>query len=77
MTFGLSRDDVGRFLPTYLKHGLLESDPFQSIDEAGVGQLVKMSALAAKEYYSANGKGTETCCMCVVIFFENIFFIEV
>ncbi len=42
MTFGYSRDDVNTFLPDYLRHELLEGDPFQSIDQAGVGALVKM-----------------------------------
>ena len=43
MTFGFSRDDIGGFLPDYLKKGVLEADPFQTIDQAGVGQLIKMS----------------------------------
>lgn len=42
MTFGYSRDDAGRFLPIYLEKGLLENDPFQVLDQEGVGQLVKM-----------------------------------
>jgi pyruvate,orthophosphate dikinase len=42
MTFGYSRDDVNTFLPDYLKQELLEKDPFQSLDVAGVGQLVEM-----------------------------------
>ena len=42
MTLGFSRDDVGKFLPHYLKAGMYEQDPFQSIDQKGVGQLVKM-----------------------------------
>ncbi|MCB0584875.1 MAG: pyruvate, phosphate dikinase, partial [Phaeodactylibacter sp.] len=42
MTFGFSRDDVGKFLPVYLEKGILINDPFQSIDQDGVGQLVKM-----------------------------------
>jgi len=41
MTFGYSRDDVNSFLPDYLKHEILERDPFQSLDITGVGQLVK------------------------------------
>ena len=45
MTFGYSRDDVGKFLPEYIDSGILPNDPFQSIDENGVGQLV---ALAVK-----------------------------
>jgi pyruvate,orthophosphate dikinase len=42
MTFGYSRDDAGRFLPVYLEKGLLKNDPFQVIDQEGVGQLVEM-----------------------------------
>ncbi|GIW95368.1 MAG: pyruvate, phosphate dikinase [Pirellulaceae bacterium] len=42
MTFGFSRDDIGTFLPHYLKLELLPTDPFQSLDTAGVGQLVQM-----------------------------------
>lgn len=42
MTFGYSRDDAGKFLPVYLKKGLLKNDPFQVLDQDGVGQLVKM-----------------------------------
>ena len=41
-TFGFSRDDIGGFLPTYLETGILPEDPFQSLDQSGVGQLVKM-----------------------------------
>ena len=43
MTFGYSRDDIGSFLPAYLEKGMLEKDPFQSIDTVGVGGLVKMA----------------------------------
>jgi pyruvate, orthophosphate dikinase len=42
MTFGYSRDDAGRFLPVYLEKGLLKHDPFQVLDQEGVGQLVRM-----------------------------------
>jgi pyruvate,orthophosphate dikinase len=42
MTYGYSRDDAGRFLPIYLKKGLLKNDPFQILDQEGVGQLVEM-----------------------------------
>ena len=44
MTLGFSRDDIGKFLPSYLDAGVYEIDPFQSIDQTGVGQLVKMAA---------------------------------
>ncbi|MDR0414324.1 MAG: pyruvate, phosphate dikinase [Prevotellaceae bacterium] len=40
MTFGFSRDDVGKFLPIYLEKGILKNDPFQVLDQTGVGQLV-------------------------------------
>ncbi|WP_243370539.1 pyruvate, phosphate dikinase [Geotalea sp. SG265] len=42
-TFGLSRDDAGKFLPFYVESGLLENDPFVSLDQNGVGQLVKIA----------------------------------
>ena len=42
MTFGYSRDDVGKFLPVYFKKGILKNDPFEVLDQEGVGQLVKM-----------------------------------
>jgi len=44
MTFGYSRDDVGSFVPEYLDKDILEKDPFQSLDQTGVGQLVEMAA---------------------------------
>ena len=43
MTLGFSRDDIGKFLPFYLRDGMYEQDPFQSIDQKGVGLLVKMA----------------------------------
>jgi len=43
MTFGFSRDDVGKFVPEYIEKGLLEKDPFQVLDQTGVGQLVEMA----------------------------------
>jgi len=42
MTFGYSRDDAGKFLPVYLEKNILKHDPFQVLDQEGVGQLVKM-----------------------------------
>ena len=42
MAFGFSRDDIGSFLPTYLEKGLLKEDPFEFLDQNGVGQLVEM-----------------------------------
>src|SRR5690606_22287741 len=42
LTFGYSRDDAGHFLPAYLDKGILEKDPFQSLDQDGVGQLVQI-----------------------------------
>jgi pyruvate,orthophosphate dikinase len=44
MTYALSRDDAGRFLPTYVESGILEVDPFVSIDEDGIGALVRIAA---------------------------------
>jgi len=41
-TFGLSRDDAGKFLPSYVQHDILPSDPFEALDQSGVGQLVEM-----------------------------------
>ena len=43
-TFGLSRDDAGRFLPYYVEEGILHEDPFVSIDIDGVGPLMKTAA---------------------------------
>ncbi len=41
-TFGLSRDDAGKFLPLYVKNEILPTDPFEALDQKGVGQLVEM-----------------------------------
>jgi len=41
--FGISRDDAGTFMPTYLKGGIFASDPFISLDESGVGELIKIA----------------------------------
>jgi pyruvate,orthophosphate dikinase len=42
-TFGLSRDDAGRFLPYYIEHGILKDDPFQVLDQEGVGKLIELA----------------------------------
>jgi pyruvate,orthophosphate dikinase len=42
-TMGLSRDDAGRFLPTYVERGILADDPFQVLDEPGVGRLIRIA----------------------------------
>lgn len=41
MTFGFSRDDIGSFLPDYIKNKILPADPFQTVDQEGVGELIK------------------------------------
>ena len=43
MSFGFSRDDIGGFLNDYLEENILEADPFQTIDQNGVGQLIQMA----------------------------------
>ncbi len=42
MGFGFSRDDIGSFLPDYIKKGILPDDPFQTIDQEGIGELIKI-----------------------------------
>ena len=49
MTFGYSRDDVGKFLPAYLEQGLLPVDPFASVDTTGVGQLVDIACKGGRK----------------------------
>ena len=49
MTYGYSRDDAGRFLPQYVESKVLPHDPFQCIDEEGVGQLVRLAAERGRE----------------------------
>ena len=43
MGFGFSRDDIAGFLPDYVKQGILDADPFQTIDQDGIGQLIQMA----------------------------------
>ena len=47
-TFGLSRDDAGRFLPAYVERGIFADDPFQVLDQAGVGNLIKLAVSAGR-----------------------------
>jgi pyruvate, orthophosphate dikinase len=53
MTFGYSRDDAGTFLPDYVEKKILPRDPFESIDQEGVGQLVRLGTERGR---GANGK---------------------
>ncbi|AEH51971.1 pyruvate, phosphate dikinase [Pseudothermotoga thermarum] len=49
MTFAFSRDDIGKFLPEYLQKGILEHDPFKTLDYEGVGKLVEMATQKGKQ----------------------------
>jgi pyruvate,orthophosphate dikinase len=49
MTFGYSRDDAGKFLPIYIEKGILKNDPFQVLDQEGVGQLVETAVKKGKK----------------------------
>jgi pyruvate, orthophosphate dikinase len=49
MSFGFSRDDIGGFLPEYVKKGILPEDPFQTIDQAGVGELIKIAIARGRQ----------------------------
>jgi pyruvate,orthophosphate dikinase len=48
-TFGLSRDDAGRFLPFYVERGILSDDPFQVLDQAGVGKLIQIAVRLGRQ----------------------------
>jgi len=48
MAFGYSRDDAGKFLPVYLEKGILKNDPFEVLDQDGVGQLVEVACQKGK-----------------------------
>ncbi len=58
MTFGFSRDDMGKFLPEYLRQAILQNDPFQVVDTAGVGELMRnvLSTLPANFKTSVCGE---------------------
>lgn len=49
LTFGFSRDDSGKFINAYSNQGILEQDPFQTIDKSGVGELIKLASVQAKQ----------------------------
>ena len=49
MTFGFSRDDAGKFLDAYYEKKIFESDPFEHLDQKGVGRLVKLAAKLGRE----------------------------
>ncbi len=49
MTYGLSRDDAGRFMSGYVQHGVFPEDPFHTLDVEGVGELVLMAAERARQ----------------------------
>ncbi|MDB4899658.1 MAG: pyruvate phosphate dikinase, partial [Gemmatimonadetes bacterium] len=47
-TYGLSRDDAGRFLPGYVDRGIFTDDPFQVLDQSGVGKLITIAVAAGR-----------------------------
>ena len=49
MTFGYSRDDAGSFLPAYVEQGILPEDPFQSLDQIGVGELIRAAVTRGRK----------------------------
>ncbi len=49
MTFGFSRDDTGKLIKTYVEKGILPEDPFQVLDEEGVGKLMEMACVAGRQ----------------------------
>jgi pyruvate,orthophosphate dikinase len=48
-TYGFSRDDAGKFIGYYTENGILEKDPFQTLDQEGVGQLVTMGVVKGRK----------------------------
>ena len=57
MAYGLSRDDAGRFMRAYVNRGVFAEDPFHSIDEDGVGELLKIAVTRSKEARGDIGLG--------------------
>jgi len=51
MGLGFSRDDAGKFIGLYIDLGIIEEDPFVSIDEAGIGQLMEMTVVGGRKGY--------------------------
>jgi len=49
MAFGLSRDDAGRFMPQYLRRGVYDADPFVTLDQEGVGEMVRWSVQRSRD----------------------------
>jgi pyruvate,orthophosphate dikinase len=49
--FGFSRDDAGSFLPDYLKKNILPQDPFQMLDQEGVGEMIAMGVRRGKKWH--------------------------
>lgn len=50
MTYGYSRDDAGKFLPIYLEKGILNTNPFEVLDQDGVGQLIEMATVRGRNF---------------------------
>ena len=48
-TYGISRDDINNFLPAYMKHSILKDDPFATLDQKGVGQLIEMATIKGRK----------------------------
>jgi len=59
MTYGLSRDDAGRFMGSYVRQGVFDEDPFQYLDREGVGELLKLGAARGRS--SAPGITLSLC----------------
>ena len=49
MTFGLSRDDTGKMIETYMQKDILEADPFRTLDTVGVGKLLEMAVKLGRQ----------------------------